>query len=200
MSKSLSLEGLDIVQLTSKPKVAFSCGKHDLNDFFQNFAMGLQDELFINTYCLIQGNETIAMFSICNDSIPLDRKIVLKITGKGNHTETYPAVKIARLGVANKWQRNGVGSLILNFPIYFFIINNKTGCRYLIVDSYNKKEVLAFYSRNGFTRLEPGKLYLDKKETIPFFYDLKPTKNAMVEDKRFGELEKLVKKAISSLA
>jgi GNAT superfamily N-acetyltransferase len=200
MTKSLSLEGLDIVQLKSKPATPFTCGKADLNDFFQNYAFGLQEELFVNTFCLVQGNETVAMFSICNDSIPLERKAVLKISGKGKHTETYPAVKLARLGVANKWQGNGAGSLILNFLIYFFIINNKTGCRYLIVDAYNKKDTLKFYKNNGFEMLEPGKIYWDKNETIPFFYDLKPTKNAMAADPRFPALSALVKKVITNLA
>jgi GNAT superfamily N-acetyltransferase len=198
MTGALSLEGLDIIQLKSKPSASFTCGKRDLNDFFLNLAFGLQEELFINTFCLVKGEEVIAMFSICNDSIPLDRKAVLKIDGKGKHTETYPAVKLAGLGVANKWQRNNAGTLILNFLIYFFIINNKTGCRYLTVDAYNTKDTLKFYARNGFERLEPKKLY-EKNETIPFFYDLKPAKNAMTSDLRFPVLAELVKRVISNL-
>lgn len=199
MTEALSLEGMDIVQLKSNPGASFTCGKRDLNEFFLDLAIGLQEELFANTYCLVKGEEVVAMFSICNDSIPLDRKAVLKISGKGKHTETYPAVKLARLGVANKWQRNGVGALILNFLIYFFIINNKTGCRYLTVDAYNTKDTLKFYGRNVFERLEPKQLY-EKNETIPFFYDLKPAKNAMTSDPRFKALAELVRRVISSLS
>jgi hypothetical protein len=47
-----------------------------------------------------------------------------------------------------------VGRQILNFiKLWFLDDDNKTGCRFLVVDAYNKPEVLSFYERNGFKYL-----------------------------------------------
>ena len=32
----------------------------------------------------------------------------------------------------------------------WFTVGNKTGCRFLIVDAYNRSEAVSFYRRNGF--------------------------------------------------
>lgn len=37
--------------------------------------------------------------------------------------------------------------------MWFLDDNNKTGCRFLVVDAYNKQNVLSFYERNGFKYL-----------------------------------------------
>ncbi|VAW70858.1 hypothetical protein MNBD_GAMMA10-395, partial [hydrothermal vent metagenome] len=47
--------------------------------------------------------------------------------------------------------------------------DNKTGCRFIVVDAYNKPEVIRFYKRNGFDFLHNG----DKKEdTRIMIFDL----------------------------
>ena len=51
--------------------------------------------------------------------------------------KSYPAVKICRLGIDNSLRGKGIGSMLLDFIKYFFIENNKTGCRFLTVDAYN---------------------------------------------------------------
>lgn len=47
-----------------------------------------------------------------------------------------------------------IGRQIVNFiKLWFLDDDNKTGCRFLVVDAYNKSEVLSFYERNGFKYL-----------------------------------------------
>jgi len=49
---------------------------------------------------------------------------------------------------------------VINYLKSWFIDeNNKTGCRFLVVDAYNKENVLHFYERNKFKFL-----YLDEEE------------------------------------
>jgi hypothetical protein len=46
----------------------------------------------------------------------------------------------------------GVGRKMMDFIKYLFTYENKTGCRYLTVDAYNKpEEVLPFYESVGFS-------------------------------------------------
>ena len=68
----------------------------------------------------------------------------------------YPATLIGRLGVNVKFQHTGehVGTCLLDFIKFWFTEpDNKTGCRYLVVDAYNTKIPLKFYQNNGFKPL-----------------------------------------------
>ncbi len=61
---------------------------------------------------------------------------------------------IGRLGVSKEFTSLGIGTELLNFIKSWFIErDNKTGCRFIIVDSYNTNEALNFYKKNGFNFL-----------------------------------------------
>ncbi len=48
----------------------------------------------------------------------------------------------------------GIGSEMMDFiKDWFSDDDNKTGCRFLIVDAYNKEPVLNYYKHNGFSFL-----------------------------------------------
>lgn len=69
---------------------------------------------------------------------------------------------LGRLGVNKKCQGTEyfVGQQVINYVKSWFIEeDNKTGCRFLVVDAYNDPKVLNFYIRNGFKYL-----YADEKE------------------------------------
>lgn len=68
-------------------------------------------------------------------------------------TRSYPAVLIGRLGVAKEFQGTvfSVGSQVIEYIASWFVHpDNKTGCRFIVVDAYNKENVLHFYGKNGF--------------------------------------------------
>lgn len=68
----------------------------------------------------------------------------------------YPAVLIGRLGVSSDYQGRGdnVGSQIIDFiKGRFRTADNKTGCRFIVVDAYNNERTLHFYVKNGFKPL-----------------------------------------------
>lgn len=52
---------------------------------------------------------------------------------------------------------------------YDFIHGNKTGCRFIVVDAYNKPEVIGFYSKNAFDFLT---LENENDKTRLMFFDL----------------------------
>lgn len=116
------------------------------------------------TYVFVDNDtsEIVAFFTVSNDSIKTTfipknstNRVQRKIPGL-KHLRTYPAVLIGRLGVNKSFQGKGlkIGRQVVNFiKLWFLDDNNKTGCRFLVVDAYNKPEVLSFYEQNGFKYL-----------------------------------------------
>ncbi|MEA3240703.1 MAG: GNAT family N-acetyltransferase [Pseudomonadota bacterium] len=157
----------------------FDCGDDDLNDFFHNDAVRYKTELMAETYSLNEATERItpvALVSLCNDHIRLDKfkietaKKAVNCIHQNKRRTGIPAVKIARLGVASNIQGNSIGSHIINIIKKLFLINNRTGCRFLTVDAYRKDNVLNFYKKNGFQLITSKDA---TKLSRAMFFDLK---------------------------
>ena len=153
------------------------CGNQDLNEFFHKDAVHYKEDLLAETYALYLKSKgarslgPLAFVALANDTIKLSKSFKRKlISHKKRYIEEYPAVKIARLGVHKESQRNGLGTHLINLLKALFTTNNRTGCRFLTIDAYNRKEVLRFYKKNEFDFLH----HEDKEEpTRIMFYDLK---------------------------
>ncbi len=146
--------------------VPFSCGngqiENDLNDFFKNDADLYREELLGKTYCFVTKEipyRIVGLFTISNDSIKttyLERSTSNRLNRSISNSKrgrSYPAVLIGRLAVDEHFQGGGrlVGSQILQFlKEWFSDENNKTGCRFLVVDAHNHNRTLNFYEQNGF--------------------------------------------------
>ena len=100
-----------------------------------------------------------AYFSLANDKVSLnDFESKTEFNRFRKHRfvnekrlKSYPAVKICRLGVDLSMKGQSVGTFLLNFIKSYFVIDNKTGCRFLTVDAY--AEAVPFYLKNGFIPL-----------------------------------------------
>jgi hypothetical protein len=101
--------------------------------------------------------------------------------------KSYPAVLIGRLGVNKNYrfiqdETDRTGKQLMDFIKSWFIDGaNKTGCRFIVVDSYNKANPLKYYSDNEFIPLfsteEQEKEYTGidsdaKLETRLMYFDL----------------------------
>ena len=138
----------------------FSCGNDDLDDFFRNDATRYAHFLMGKTYCFrlnTDPSKIVCAFTISNDSIriydlPRSRKDYMKsLTHHEKPLRRYPGVLLGRLGVNNEFARQGIGSEVLDFiKGWFFSSNNKTGCRFVIVDAVNDPNVIIFVFINGF--------------------------------------------------
>lgn len=139
---------------------AFDCGHDDLNDFFTNDSQNYSSQLLGKSYCFLldeNPKEIVCAFTISNDSIKTNnlpnnrKKRVNKEIPRVKHFRSYPAVLIGRLGVSDKYKQNGIGRELMDFIKSWFIDpENKTGCRFVVVDSYNEDIPLAYYQRNSF--------------------------------------------------
>lgn len=151
----------------------FDCGDSDLNEYFQVDAPQHREELLTQSYCLKNvscPDLAIALSDFCNDTVSLkklDKQVVdqLPITYK-----FLPAVKLTRIGVNKEYQGKNIGSHLINLLKILFVTDNRTGCRFITVDAYNRPEVVKFYQKNDFRFLTDR----DKvRETRSMYYDLK---------------------------
>ena len=135
-----------------------ACGNEDLDNFFLDDAFLQERALLCKNYCFTLAEDTnsiVACFTLSNDSIkklPNSRKKkVEKNIPYEKHYSSYPAVMIGRLGVDKRFQGLRIGTEVLDFiKAWFLDPLNKTGCRFILVDSYNTDRNIKFYQNNGF--------------------------------------------------
>lgn len=181
-----------LYELTNPEELeAFSCGDKDLDDFFTNDSFYYAKQLLGKSYCYKldeEPNSVICAFTLSNASIRVDdlpnarRKKIEADIPHAKSLKDYPAVLVGRLGVSEKFRSLHIGSDVLDFIKFWFIDpNNKTGCRFIIVDAYNNPCTMSFYANNGFKTVlgseEQEKAYRHLREGITLktrlmFYDL----------------------------
>ncbi len=137
---------------------AFDCYDEDLNDFILNEASLYRNALLSVTYVVEDKitDEVLAYFSLSNDKISIsdfENKTDFNRFRKHKFTNqkrlrSYPAIKIGRLAIAKSAQRQSIGTYLLEFIEDFFIVDNKSGCRFVTVDAY--ADAIPFYIKNNY--------------------------------------------------
>lgn len=200
MDKILSFDlSNDALRLPYNHEVAsycdtFLCQDVDLDDFFTNVAPHYDTELLGKTYAWVSINNPkhiLGMITLANDSVKLKliSSAALNRLQRGVMNSkrgiNFPAVLIGRLGVSSEDRGKGlnIGSQIIDFvKMWFRSSDNKTGCRFIVVDAYNNDRTIHFYKKNGFKLLYGTELdereFLELNEDEPLktrfmFFDLK---------------------------
>lgn len=139
----------------------FICENGDLNDFFANDSVLYAQRLLGKTYlfCLKENPKVIvAAFTVSNDSIRMTSKLcedakkhfLQRAELEEKRLRRFPAVLIGRLATNKDYAGRGVGTAVMDFMKRWFRFDNKTGCRFLIVDAYNNEATIHYYQKNGF--------------------------------------------------
>lgn len=130
-----------------------------------------RSQLLTQSYCLqdiTKMGEAIALLDFCNDSIKLkDYEEVIALPQTKRHS-SLPAVKLTRFGVRKDLIHRHIGTYALNMVKAFFVTENRTGCRFITVDSY--VDVVGFYEKNNFKLLTNQDT---RKDTRTMVFDLK---------------------------
>ncbi len=143
----------------------FYCGDKDIDDFLKNDALNWQEQKIATTTLFVYNEEIIGFFSASSDAIKL------KLNEKGNicSITEYPAIKIGRLAVCEKFQRKGVGQYLLKWAIGYVLKHSENvATRFVTVDSYPHK--VEWYEKFSFKRNEHEK-YI-KTHHVSMRYDL----------------------------
>lgn len=162
----------------------FDCGDEDLNNFFREDAFNYDAQLLGRSYCFLSAsnNDIAAVFTLSNSAIRVTelpnnaKRRLVKLIPWVKQGRNYPAVLIGRLGVSLKYRNQKLGSQILDFIKAWFLSNhNKTGCRFIVVDAYNRDDVLHFYTneKNKFTLLFKDEMQEKSYGNIPEVEPLK---------------------------
>lgn len=158
---------------------SFCCSDKDLTNFLLEDAKNYQRDLMAVTYLFETPDlkETVAYFSLLNDKLsynPTEHSIwnrLNRLVANKKRRKNYPAVKIGRLAVNEKFAGLHIGKQLIDTIITMFIVNNKTGCRFITVDAY--ANATGFYQKCGFEFFS----HKDSRDsTRLMFMDLKPYK------------------------
>jgi hypothetical protein len=152
--------------------------------FLKQDALKHQENHISNTFVLIEKeSRTIAAYiSLIADAVTLQGEERAQLMLPEIAFETLPAIKIAKLAVADELSNtyNRLGSLMIDFSRSIADQCNERliACRILTVDAdieYDKN-LPFFYEKNGFTALH-SKKYTKKTHTLPMWTDIYPKDN-----------------------
>jgi GNAT superfamily N-acetyltransferase len=153
--------------------------EQELIDFLVEDALNQQNRKISVTYLwfLRRTNELVGYVTISPDCIKtkkINQQLSQKFREKGINYKSLPALKIGRLCVDDRFQKCGIGTLIIQFAINIASkLSQQVGCRFLYLDAKrnedNAKDALHFYRRMGFEYYDEK----DRKET-PLYLDLWP--------------------------
>lgn len=141
----------------------FSCGDEDLDEFFSEDYEIFGRKLACKTYAFLSKKDgrLVALFSLSNDSIRItnlkeeDWSRIEYVTEEGEkNLKRWPGVLIGRLGTNVNLRGHGYGTAVMDFiKAWFRSDENKTGCRFVIVEALNNSQTLNYYEKNGFVYL-----------------------------------------------
>lgn len=153
----------------------FNCGDDDLNDFIINDASVYKSAMLAVTYVVehrISG-AIYGYFSLANDRVGLaefpDKTAFNRFRKhkfvNDKRLKSYPAAKICRLGISEELKGQHIGTYLLDYIKTLFLVDTKTGCRFLTVDAYS--DAIRFYEKNKFSYLSNADV--DSRTQLLFF-------------------------------
>ncbi|TMQ14243.1 MAG: GNAT family N-acetyltransferase [Deltaproteobacteria bacterium] len=132
-------------------RTKFRPGDDDLDRFFVRYAGQNQFRLHIGTtYVAVDGETIVGYVTVASCSIDvagLPRKLAKRLP-----TYPIPALRLARMAVAQGLQRGGIGTLLMK--AVFTIARDqarRSGCAFVVVDA--KPGAESYYQRWGFEAL-----------------------------------------------
>jgi len=172
-------------------------GIEELNDFYcgvskmDEFIHGGLDASLYNDYCKAytvknEAGIVVAFFALSFDSLQLDVDDIEDLRNGWADTSTpqptpeyfrtfwskvhYPALEIAYLAVSKQYQKQHIGTQILEAIDEMARRQQFAGCQFLTVGAYvsNEYSAVEFYSRNYFAKLSPVPIH----DTLRMYHNL----------------------------
>lgn len=146
---------------------SFSSKVNDLKQFLLQDALLNQEQNISVTFLWFYENHILSYITLLTDRITVHADIQTFFSQKGINYKTLPALKIGRMCVDDRFQKQGIGTLMLKMAFQKAInLNEHTaGCRFLTVDAKNESE--EFYRKFGF------RIFRKHQETTAMYLDIK---------------------------
>ena len=129
----------------------FDCGNEELNTYFKKYALQNHNNNISKTYlCIDIDNDIVAGYvTLCAASL---EAISLPKDYKNLPRYPIPAIRIARLAIDKKYQRQHIGKSLLSFALKKIVVASlNIGIKFALVDA--KEESKSFYEKYGFIPL-----------------------------------------------
>jgi GNAT superfamily N-acetyltransferase len=138
---------MDIRELTEGDNIAaFTCGNGHLDGWIKTHARDNRRRGFCTTYVAVENGTVVGFVATSATSVERAR------VKRGRGPETWPAMLIARMGVAMSRQHGGIGKRLIAHAFNVAAAQYRlSGCAAVIVDA--KPEAEAFYRQFGFDDL-----------------------------------------------
>ena len=137
----------------SHDREGFSCGEPELDDYLKKTARQHIDKGISHTFVLVDGVEplTILGFFTLTSCEVVTAELPTEYARK--YPRKAPAAKLARLAVTTKWQRQGLGGLMLADAMWRTLsISENIGIIGFFVDAKNQ-DARDYYKQYGFIPL-----------------------------------------------
>ena len=150
----------------------FHCRDGMLNQFLRRKARKHLSEMLAITYLVydLQHN-LVGYYTLSSDTMPAT-DIIQSRFQNGKLYHAYPAIKIGRFAIDEKYKGVDLGTDIMDYiKLRFSTEPQNVASRFLLVDAYNIDKVIEFYKdKNGFEFWTKKDRYDD---TRVLYYDLK---------------------------
>lgn len=152
------------IQKVSKKEIReFHCGIEELDTFIGKYAMQNDKKDIGKSFVLTDESRIIGFYTLSNAQIAFGE--LKESLSKGLPKYPVPCIRIARLAVAEEFQKRGYGAILLKDAILRILnVADHTGIYFVIVDA--KESFFSFYEKYGFVRLEHDLTYLLPIATI----------------------------------
>jgi ribosomal protein S18 acetylase RimI-like enzyme len=136
---------LQMIPLDGAPPADFDCGVEEQNGFLRGRAWRDQCQSISVTHVLYVKGVAAAYVTLMADRIMLGPKE----KPKGVAYSLVPALKVAQLGVDVRFQRRGLGEMMIGYAVQMArTFRGMMGCRYITLDA--RPELIGWYERQGF--------------------------------------------------
>ena len=140
-------------------RTAFSCGKHELDDYLQRYARQNDERNIARTFVAVDStNRVLGYYSLSSASIEFT-----ELPDEGRQSlpaYPVPAARLARLAVDNSMKGKGLGSKLLIDALQRIVTaSQEIAIKVILVDAMDK-EARDFYKHYGFIELPEQELKL----------------------------------------
>lgn len=157
----------------------FCSGDIELDRFFQRFAGQNQFRHYVGSSYIAECAEQIAGFTTVSSG-EITAEQLVSVVRKRLPDYPLPILRIARLAVDQRFQRQGIGKLLLKAMLELALqLRDQVGCIGVVVDA--KPTAVAFYTPLGFEPLAciSGELG-SRPEPLPMFLPIQVIAKSIV--------------------